>query len=93
MCPVMPDEKNPLFKGRVDPALPMNLLTADDCSTGFFQFTLDQYGFRKYLLFPGERNARLIPDNLDFLLRLYKRNVYFPEPQVHFVDTKRLFVQ
>ncbi|MDP4282632.1 MAG: DUF3843 family protein [Bacteroidota bacterium] len=88
ICPVIPDENNNLYKGRVDPKFPMHLVMSNDCSCGFVNFTLDQYGFRKYLLFPGERNARLVPDNLDFLLRLYKRNGYFPEPQVHMVDSK-----
>jgi hypothetical protein len=89
LCPVIPDENNKLYKGSIDPALPMHLVMANDCSCGFVNFTLDQYGFRKYLFFPGEKNARLVPDNLDFLLRLYKRNRYFPEPQVHMVDSKR----
>ncbi len=89
MCPVIPDENNKLYKGSTDPALPMHLVMANDCSCGFVNFALDQYGFRKYLLFPGEKNARLVPDNLDFLIRLYKRNGYFPEPQVHMVDSKR----
>jgi hypothetical protein len=89
LCPVIPDEKNKIYKGKIDPALPMNLLIANNCSCGFVHFALEQYGFRKYLLFPGEKNARLVPDNLDFLLRLYKRNGYFPAPQVHMVDSKR----
>ncbi|HPS63414.1 MAG TPA: DUF3843 family protein [Bacteroidales bacterium] len=89
MCPVIPDEQNKLYKGSIDPALPMHLVMANECSCGFVHFSLDQYGFRKYLLFPGEKNARLVPDNLDFLLRLYKRYGYFPEPQVHMVDSKR----
>ena len=89
MCPVIPDENNALYKGKIDPSLAMHLVIANDCSCGFVHFTLDHYGLKRYLLFPGEKNPRLVPDNLDFLLRLYKRNAYFPEPQIHAVDLKR----
>jgi hypothetical protein len=89
MCPVIPDENNKLYIGRIDPSLAMQLVIANDCSCSFVHFALEHYGLRKYLLFPGEKNPRLVPDNLDFLLRLYKRNGYFPEPQVHMVDLKR----
>ncbi len=70
MCQLIPDENNTLYNGKIDPALAMHLVIANDCSCGFVHFALDHYGLKKYLLFPGEKNPRLVPDNLDFLLRL-----------------------
>ncbi|MEI6577004.1 MAG: hypothetical protein WCO63_12580 [Bacteroidota bacterium] len=83
---MIPDKNNRWYSGKVNPGLAMDLVVSSDRSCKFINYILDQYNFKKDLLFPGENIAALVPDNLDFLLRYYKRNAYFPEPQVHLVD-------
>ena len=81
---IIPDPANPWYDENADITQTLALLILPDCSADAMKFLVKQYklpGFR----FPGDKTSRNILHDLDFLLRFYKKEDYFPVPRISFV--------
>lgn len=81
---IIPDPANQFYDESADLTETLALLIAPGCSADAVKYLVKNYklpGMR----FPGDKTSRNILRDLDFLLRFYKREDYFPTPRVSFI--------
>ena len=64
----------------------MTLLVGPDYSVGLVKFCIENY--KKNLPFFSEAEGQLYLENLDFLLRFWKKENYYTRPSITFTGTQ-----
>jgi hypothetical protein len=80
----IPDENNPCYNPEHEPMEKTNLLFDKTVSKEFVEYVLGNYKI-SFNLFPNDIDNRLLLDNLDFILRFYKKDNYHTKPQITMV--------
>lgn len=78
------DENNPCYNPDHEPMEEANLFFDDAVSKELVEYVLENYKI-SFNLFPNDNDNQLLFDNLDFILRFYKKDSYHSKPQVSMV--------
>ncbi len=78
------DKNNPCFNPEHDRRDAVNMIFDDSLSKELVEYVIANYDL-ELPLFPDDENNRLLKENLDFLLRFYKKESYHTKPQISLV--------
>jgi hypothetical protein len=69
------------FDADIDPSEIINLFTSNQCSGDLAHYLIETYNWPP-ISFPGEVNTQILKENLDFMLRFWKKEKYSSEPNI-----------
>ena len=81
---LIPDKVNPNYDKDYDWDHAMDLLTGKSYSKEFIEYLVDNYEIEGFQ-FPGKTSGDMLKQNLDFMLRFWKRRNYHSKPQLTLV--------
>ena len=81
---IIPDPQNSHYDESTDHDEVLMLLYSKECSSNLVKYLIENYNLPG-IKFPGERDENILVDNLDFMLRFWKNNSYFPKPGITFI--------
>ncbi|MBI4648625.1 MAG: DUF3843 family protein [Bacteroidia bacterium] len=77
----IPDKNNPYYDKNLEAWKIIHILVSKDFSKEFFMYLVNNYEI-KGIQFQGETDNKIMLNNLDFMLRYWKRGNYFSKPQI-----------
>ena len=81
---IIPDKDNPNYKKDYDWDHVMDLLIGKSYSKEFIEYLVDNYEMEGFQ-FPHEATGDMLIQNLDFMLRFWKRENYYAKPRLTLV--------
>ncbi len=81
---LIPDKDNPNYEKEYDWDHAMDLLTGKSYSKEFIEYLVDNYEIEGFQ-FPGKTSGDMLLQNLDFMLRFWKRKNYYAKPHLTLV--------